>query len=164
MLATATIPSFFNDIFVKVRKMALDLLASHDLPDWSFAFNRRKQAMGLCVYHRRTIELSVYFGKRSHDEILDTILHEIAHALVGPGHGHGAVWERKCIEIGAKPIRCAANADMPKGRWLSHCNGCGNQFHRHRKPKRVKGWFCKGCGPDLGKLIWREQAAGRVSV
>jgi predicted SprT family Zn-dependent metalloprotease len=157
-----TPPILFNDIFVEVRKLALELLASHNLHSWSFAFNRRKQALGLCVYHRRTIELSVYLVKRnSHEEILDTILHEIAHALVGPGHGHDEVWKRKCIEIGAKPIRCGT-ADMPKGCWLSHCNGCGRQFHRHRKPKRVKGWFCRECGPDLGKLLWREQAVGRM--
>ena len=88
MLVTP-IPSFFSDIFVEIRKLAMDLLAFHNLPDWSFAFNRRKQALGLCVYHRKCIELSVYFVKRnSHEEILDTILHEIAHALVGPGHGH----------------------------------------------------------------------------
>ncbi len=103
LLVTTPIPNFFNDIFAEVRKLALDLLATHNLHDWSFAFNGRKQAMGLCVYHRRTIELSVYFVKRnSHEEILDTILHEIAHALVGPGHAHDAVWERKCLEIGAK--------------------------------------------------------------
>ena len=93
---TTPIPSFFNDIFAEVRKLALDLLALHNLHDWSFAFNGRKQAMGLCVYHRRTIELSVYFVKRNtYEEILDTILHEIAHALVGPGHAHDDVWERK---------------------------------------------------------------------
>jgi predicted SprT family Zn-dependent metalloprotease len=152
---TSPIPGFFNDVFAEVRRLALDLLATHHLHDWSFAFNRRKQAMGLCVFHRRTIELSVYFVKRnSHEEILDTVLHEIAHALVGPGHGHDAVWERKCVELGARPVRCG-HAEMPEGRWQSNCNCCGKQFHRHRKPKRVKGWFCRNCGPDLGKLIWK---------
>ena len=34
------------------------------------------------------------------DHIRDTILHEIAHALVGPCHGHDAVWRQKAREIG----------------------------------------------------------------
>jgi SWI/SNF-related matrix-associated actin-dependent regulator 1 of chromatin subfamily A len=30
----------------------------------------------------------------------DTILHEIAHAIVGPHHGHDEVWRGKAVEIG----------------------------------------------------------------
>ena len=37
------------------------------------------------------------------EESQDVILHEIAHALVGRGHGHNEEWRNKCIEIGAKP-------------------------------------------------------------
>lgn len=126
----------------------------HGLHDWSFAYNRRKRAMGLCVYRRRAIELSIYFVQRNGDgEVVDTILHEIAHALVGPGHGHDAVWKRKCVEIGAEPLRCG-QADMPGGRWQARCGGCGRSFHRHRKPTRTHGWFCRACGPERGRLVW----------
>jgi predicted SprT family Zn-dependent metalloprotease len=112
--------------------------------------------MGLCVYHRCTIEQSIHFVERnSADEIRDTILHEIAHALVGPGHGHDAVWKRKCVEIGARPERCG-DADMPAGSWQSRCGHCGKDFHRHKRPKRARGWFCRDCGPERGKLVWRE--------
>jgi predicted SprT family Zn-dependent metalloprotease len=145
--------------FQEVRQLALDLLRQHGLDDWRFAYNRRKQAMGLCVYHRRTIELSIHFVEyNGGEEILDTILHEIAHALVGPGHGHDAVWKRKCKEIGAKPMRCG-EADMPAGRWQACCKSCGKQFHRHRKPKSLRRWYCRDCGPEQGKLQWREAAA-----
>jgi predicted SprT family Zn-dependent metalloprotease len=140
--------------------MALQLMAEDGLDDWRFAFNHRKQAMGLCVYDRKTIELSIYFVERDNpvEEIRDTILHEIAHALVGPGHGHDRVWKRKCLEIGARPKRCG-EADMPDGRWRALCCSCGKQFHRHRKPKRVTGWFCRACGPTKGRLAWREVPA-----
>jgi predicted SprT family Zn-dependent metalloprotease len=144
--------------FREVRKLALDLLAQHGLRDWSFAFNWRKRSMGLCVFKNRRIELSVYFVERNnYEEILDTILHEIAHALVGPSHGHDGVWKRKCLEIGARPVRCG-DAVMPQGRWHAACKRCGKQFHRHRRPKRIKGWFCQECGPEAGKLVWREQS------
>lgn len=141
----------------EARQLALELMAAHGLQGWSFGFNRRKRAMGLCVYRTRTIELSIHFVERDNpaDEIRDTILHEIAHALVGHGHGHDTVWKRKCVEIGARPQRCG-QADMPEGRWRASCKGCGKYFHRHRKPKHRQGWFCRTCGPDRGGLTWQE--------
>jgi predicted SprT family Zn-dependent metalloprotease len=151
-------PEAFTQRIRQVRQLAYDLLAKHGLPDWSFAFNRRKRSLGLCLFHIRTIELSVYLILRNPDEeILDTILHEIAHALVGPGHGHDAVWKRKCLEIGAKPVRCG-EAEMPMGRWRALCGQCGMNFHRHRKPRKMSGWFCRVCGPEKGNLIWSEGA------
>jgi predicted SprT family Zn-dependent metalloprotease len=141
------------------RELALDLMADHGLRSWSFAFNRRKEATGLCDFRRRTIELSIYFVERNPPlEIRDTILHEIAHALVGPGHGHDEIWKRKCIAIGARPERTGA-ADMPPGRWQARCGRCGMEFHRHRRPQRLRGWFCRTCGPKQGTLVWREDAA-----
>jgi len=133
--------------------MALHLMGQHGLHGCAFRFNRCKQAMGLCVYHRKIIGLSIYFVERDNpvEEIRDTILHEIAHALVGPGHGHDKVWKKKCIEIGARPVRCG-HGDMPEGRWQARCIGCGKSVHRHRKPKRARGWCCRACGPEKGKL------------
>jgi predicted SprT family Zn-dependent metalloprotease len=117
---------------VEVRQLALGLLVSHGLSGWSFAYNRRKRTLGLCVYHRRTLELSLHFVERNGvAAIRDTLLHEIAHALVGPGHGHDAAWKRQCVVIGARPVRCG-HADMPEGRWQARCEGCGRTFHRHR--------------------------------
>src|SRR5271155_5359404 len=139
-------PVIFTERIQQVRKVTNELLARHGPHDWTFAFNRRKSALGLCLFHLRTIELSVYLMSGSSEEILDTILHEIAHALVGPRHGHDAAWKRKCLEIGAKPIRCG-QADMPIGRWRASCGQCGENFHRHRKPKKVRGWYCRVCGP-----------------
>ena len=40
------------------------------------------------------VELSVSFVRRATwSDIRDTLLHEIAHAIAGPGHGHDAVWQ-----------------------------------------------------------------------
>lgn len=138
------------------RELALELMAAHGLRGWSFGFNRRKEATGLCDFHRRAIELSIYFVERNpHEEIRDTILHEIAHALVGPGHGHDNVWKRKCVAIGARPER-TGEAEMPPGRWQARCGRCGKEFNRHRRPQRLRGWFCRSCGPKQGSLVWQE--------
>ena len=39
------------------------------------------------------------------EEVRDTILHEVAHALVGPGHGHDTVWKATAAQVGARPQR-----------------------------------------------------------
>ena len=59
----------------------------------------------------------------SDDEVLDTILHEIAHALVGPQHGHDAVWRAKAREIGCTGERCVSS-DSPRvpGDWVGRCS------------------------------------------
>ena len=47
------------------------------------------------------VELSVSFVLRATwSDIRDTLLHEIAHAIVGPGHGHDAVWQTAARRIG----------------------------------------------------------------
>lgn len=139
--------------FLDVATYALALIRHHGLHDWGFAWNRRKTAMGLCRYEDKRIELSGYFvARNSVQEIHDTILHEIAHALVGPTHGHDEVWQAKCLEIGAVPRRCG-QADMPKGRYRATCPGCSRSFHRHRRPTRGK-YFCRPCGPQNGGLTW----------
>jgi hypothetical protein len=74
-----------------------------------------------------------------------TTLHEAAHALVGPGHGHKWVWRCMAITLGISPDRCNANADMPTGKWTATC-GCEGVVHSmHRKPKRLTGWQCRRC-------------------
>jgi predicted SprT family Zn-dependent metalloprotease len=145
-----------SPLALRVRQAAVHLLRHHGLGDWSFAFNRRKQTMGLCRYGAKTIELSICFVEcNSPEEILDTLLHEIAHALVGPKHAHDRVWQNTCLEIGARPERCG-QAFMPAGRWQAECGACGRRFDRYRKPKRPRGWFCGRCGRERGKLVWRR--------
>jgi SprT protein len=141
---------------LRVQKLACTLLTVHGLDGWSFAFNRRKRAMGYCYYGRKTVELSIYFVERNPEPVIrDTLLHEIAHALIGPEHGHDQAWKEKCLEIGAKPERFGS-ANMPVGRWRARCSSCGKAFHRHRRPKRLQGWYCLHCGLERGMLEWQQ--------
>lgn len=151
-----------NSITLKFRvtqDLAIALMTKHGLFGWQFKFNRAKRQMGVCRYPIRNrpgrIELSVHLVERNDEaEIRDTILHEIAHALVGPKHGHDAVWKAKCLEIGAMPKRCG-QAAMPIGKWRATCPGCLGNFHRHRRPKRRIGFYCRACGPERGSIVWR---------
>jgi predicted SprT family Zn-dependent metalloprotease len=78
-------------------------------------------------------------------KVKDTILHEIAHALVGAGHGHNHVWKRKCIEIGAKPERCYSSKEVetPKLRYYVICEGCGVEHQRAKRVNPLQRRACK---------------------
>jgi predicted SprT family Zn-dependent metalloprotease len=137
------------------RELACHYLNQHGLRDWSFAFNRSKRNLGRCLFGPKLIELSHHFVERNSLAVIrDTLLHEIAHALVGPGHGHDDVWKAMCKKVGAIPERLSLDADMPEGRWQATCAGCGMQHHKHRRPKFMHGWYCCRCGRVRGKLRW----------
>jgi predicted SprT family Zn-dependent metalloprotease len=137
------------------RALASELLAAHNLRDWSFRLNRSKVNLGLCRYGPKVIELSVYFVEgNSWDAVQDTLLHEIAHAIAGRAAGHGPLWKTVCGRIGAKPERVSHEVVMPTGPWRATCGSCGMLHDKHRKPKHMRGWFCQRCGPQLGQLTW----------
>jgi hypothetical protein len=91
----------------EAEKLARELMQQHGLEGWQFKWDRAKKRLGSCNYTRRRITLSAHQTKnREVVEVKDTILHEIAHALLPPRSGHGKLWKAKCVEIGAKPQRC----------------------------------------------------------
>ncbi len=143
------------------KTLATALMARHGLAGWAFAFNTNVRRAGVCRYPTRgrpgRIELSKHYVLRNPEsEVRDTILHEIAHALVGPGHGHDEGWKAKCVEVGARPERCyGEEVEMPKGRWRATCGSCGREHDRHRRPKQLTGWHCRKCGKERGALAWK---------
>ena len=107
---------------------------------WVLEFDRAKKRFGFCSERRKVISLSIPLCVLNDIEpVKDTILHEIAHALVGNHQGHNNVWKRKCIEIGAKPERCFDSNDavMPPMRYSATCKGCGKVYGKARMSTNV---------------------------
>ncbi len=130
-------------------------MAQHGLikRGWSFAFNRRKRSLGICNYTAKRVELSQYFIDRNDpSSIRDTLLHEIAHALVGRRSAHGPAWVDACRRIGAIPSRTCSTAIMPQGLFQAKCPTCGMCHDRHRRPSKKSTYYCRSCGPEDGKL------------
>src|SRR5262245_22837551 len=76
-----------------IVQLAITLMAAHALRGWSFQFDNSTTRAGACQYATRVLSLSFAFARQAPaEEIRETLLHEIAHALVGPAHHHDAVW------------------------------------------------------------------------
>lgn len=109
-----------------VRMLANDLIELHGLADdgWRFEWHRAATKAGMCHYGPKLITLSrPTLEHRTMDQIKNTILHEVAHALVGIGHGHGNVWRNTFIRIGGNGERTSEVNDYRKvaGRYEVRC-------------------------------------------
>lgn len=130
---------------MEARELALELMKKHDIEFWDFKFDNAKNRFGSCRYHSRYITLSKHLVQLNDYEIVkDTILHEIAHALVGPGNGHNWVWRQKAIEIGCNGKRCydTEKVNAVIGKLVAECPNCKHKFYKHRKLKNRR----RGCG------------------
>jgi len=91
-------------------KQARALLDKYGLSDWRVKLVTTNLLMGKCIYKDKCIWLNTHHIDTHPDfEIIDTIKHEIAHALT-PGDGHSTLWKNKAIELGALPQACASMA------------------------------------------------------
>lgn len=146
-------PQLYTQRHWQAMDMALELLDKHGIGDtWSVEMDRAKTRLGSCQYRKRVITLSSHFiaaQTTTVEKLQDTILHEIAHAIVGPANGHGMIWQRKCVEIGARPIRCG-QAFPVQAKYLFVCPTCANQARFHRKIKR--NYVCARC-PNRPRLV-----------
>jgi predicted SprT family Zn-dependent metalloprotease len=137
----------------RVAAGAEALLARHGLAGWTFAFDGAKRRGGACDFRRRRITVAAGFAAVADEaEIEDTLLHEVAHALVGPRHHHDAVWRAKARELGCSARRCHAVAFSEPALVASCANGCF-AVGRHR---RRRGMRCRRCG---GGVVYAPAAA-----
>ena len=61
---------------------------------WRFVWDRSISRYGQCRHTKKEIGISKKLTQINEiSETEDTVLHELAHALVGSGHGHNAVWK-----------------------------------------------------------------------
>ena len=141
---------------VEARRLANDLIAQHQLSGWSFRFDHARQRCGSCDYANAQISLSRHFAQlNSKDEVYNTLLHEIAHAMAGPRVGHGPKWQSIAKQIGARAEATNGQAEMPKPKWSLACNRCKKTVAlRHRRMLDLNHTRCGYCGPP-GELSWQ---------
>ena len=135
-------------------RLARTILDEHGLRDWTVGLDRAKTRAGATHFARRRITLSAPLT-RVHDQALvrDTILHEVAHALVGPAHGHDRVWKAKAREVGASDSRCFSSEEAAALAPFVGVCPAGHEIRRHKRPTRLV--TCAQCSArfDLAHLF-----------
>lgn len=111
----------------EVAIQARQLMDRHGLEKWALHFNVARVNLGECRPLEKLILLSrPHSVSGSREQVTDTILHEIAHALAGPEEGHGPAWKAIARRIGATPKSCVPESN--EGR--RHLEEAREKFHR----------------------------------
>jgi len=132
---------------LNVEKIAREELKNHGLHDWEFELDNSTSHLGICSYSNRRIRVSRLFASVNDEaRMRNTILHEIAHALVGPSHGHDDVWRAKAVELGCDGERCADGAVSVQKKYIGTCPECGETVQLGRLTARMQAkGMCRAC-------------------
>lgn len=122
------------------EKLAYELMGQHKLfsNGWGFKFDNARVRFGLCAWSKKTISLSRHLTELNDEEqVRDTILHEIAHALAPKRAGHNRQWVYQCLQVGAKPQRCYSDTAVktPERVVVGTCPNCERTVERFKRMK-----------------------------
>jgi predicted SprT family Zn-dependent metalloprotease len=148
-----------------VRFEVESLLAKHGLLEkgWRFKLANGKRLMGECIYGRNEIRISRWLITMGTDEeILDTLRHEVAHAVVGPGHHHGLKWKLVARQLGAKPEACVSEVSYTVPHKYEVLCGCCHKVvqKRHRRANMAKMHrrYHRSCGRSSIGTLYQKVA------
>jgi predicted SprT family Zn-dependent metalloprotease len=118
---------------------------------WKFEWDSALRRFGACHYRTRRLTISAAIAGKNDDwDFIETMLHEIAHALAGPWAKHGPLWAAQCTRVGIPANRCYSSAVVatPRLEWTATCKGCGQVYSRRSLPKGVHA--CSKCCAGRG--------------
>lgn len=128
----------------EARRLALALLAEHQLIQlgWTFSFDGACNRAGLCSFRRKRISLSAELTqKATNAQVRETILHEIAHALVGPAVGHSEKWRTKARSIGCSGARLH-NIEVDY-KYVGYCPSCLKVLGHYQRKRKLIHKVCR---------------------
>jgi predicted SprT family Zn-dependent metalloprotease len=129
-----------------LEEIARQEMRANGLHGWTFGLSDAKRRLGVCKYRTKRIEIAAYYARHSPEEsVLDTLRHEIAHAIAGPAARHGPKWKAVAIKLGATPESCetSGQAVVQPGDWQATCPACEKTVHLYRQPRSVTGYRCR---------------------
>ena len=146
-----------GEILEAVAAQARRLMTRHGLDGWSFQYDDASRRAGACRYDTKVISLARQYCLRAPEaERTDTILHEIAHALVGREHHHDAVWQRVARQIGCGAERCH-DVGFARPRYIVSCPQCKWAATRNR---RQRGLVCRQCNSRIVYTTFSDELWG----
>ena len=152
----------------KAERIANELIRRHlELSMfWSFRYSNAKRYFGCCRYKILVFkggELTIPGGEiilsrpltalNSRAQVVDTLLHEISHAICGPGIGHSKAWKETAKKLGCRPERCCDTTKLilPPPRYIAECPNCGRQ----KGFERVRSISCSKCDNEKYNPAYR---------
>lgn len=143
-----------------IKKLGLDLIETTWIVDtksfnliklgWKFNFNKKKSCLGVCSLKEKTIFISEFLAEANSELIdvwIDTIKHEIAHAIDFEIRGksdHSYKWKSIAKQVGCIPKgKSTVFLKEPNGKYTLSCETCSYQTFRHRVLKRKRA--CRKC-------------------
>lgn len=145
-----------------VRELALIHFDRHLDRSWTFQMDTRKNRLGVCNHSERLIGFSAHVADNCDGEVcVDVIRHECAHAICGPGYGHGPTWRTTALAVGATPEECYSGGRFAPPSWMIACT-CGMKLYRYMTPN-LQNRCCGRCGnPALDKIKLSTAEAAAV--
>ena len=147
-------------------RFAWSKLDQYDLRDkgWSVTIlpsimrRMKKNILGYCSFNRKEIVISLdYLLANDNYELEQTVLHEIAHALVGQPHRHNnRVFKDRCNDVGLQPHKNINNPFPTRQakEYTGTCPVCGTEYNYNRR-MRISCGKCSKVYDDKYKIIWR---------
>ena len=128
-------------------KMANELMGQHLSSDWRFVLDNARTRGGECNGMKHTISMSRnLIPLWSEEDVRETLLHEIGHALAGTREGHNHAWKAAVRSIGGHPSR-THDKEVVQGRWKFVCPN-GHAHYKHRRPAyNRRPSSCAKCSP-----------------
>jgi|TARA_R110002126_G_scaffold54310_3_gene146953 predicted SprT family Zn-dependent metalloprotease len=135
----------------KVRNIALKLMRDHGLSDYTFKWDSAVRRFGCHNGRLKYISLSrpMTQHESNDDRVINTILHEIAHALDYKKRGysnHDSQWKKTAKSIGCNGQTCSSVGGLDQSKilkWIASCPSCEKQIYYARKSKVSKA--CGSC-------------------
>ncbi len=143
----------------KLRTALERLIEEHDLDieiDIEIA-DRFKRKAGQYHHGERKIRISRHLLENHPEEVIETIKHELGHALVMHRHGkrkikpHGKEWNSMMEELGVSNPEACHSLQLTDYKYIVRCTNseCDAELGRYRKSRLVKKpglYACKKCG------------------
>jgi predicted SprT family Zn-dependent metalloprotease len=142
-----------------IRSLAeTEMLERLEDRDWSFGFDSGRRRAGLCSYTDKRITVSKYLALvHSVDDVMQTVLHEIAHALCGPKEGHGKKWLATAKRIGYRNDKYTGEEIAQVYAPYKGLCPNGHEHYRYQRPKRL--YSCHHCASGFNKLYMIDWVA-----
>ncbi len=152
-----TILDFLSDLDAQGHNVyaALEAADGAGLSDRPVVWNTRLKstagrARNTADPQNRVLELNPKLREEGPEALLSTFLHELAHLIVGPGHGHDYRWSAICRQIGGNASRghqYEAMRSTPRARkHVATCAGCGFELMKARRLTQGRTYRHPRCG------------------